>query len=61
MPHRNWILAVLEDLRLYSEKHGLPELGRQLELARRIATRELPAGREGAQAGDISGGSGDPG
>ncbi len=40
-----WILEVLQDMRSYSQKNGLPALTAQLDEALRVATQEIgPAG-----------------
>ena len=38
-----WILEVLQDMRSYSQKNGLPALMTQLDEALRVATREIAA------------------
>jgi hypothetical protein len=38
-----WILEVLQDMRSYSQKNGLPALMAQLDEALRVATTEIGA------------------
>jgi predicted transcriptional regulator len=48
-----WIFEVLQDMRNYSQKNGLPALMEQLDLALRVAKTEIASG-EGVRDEDTS-------
>ncbi|MES2144680.1 MAG: hypothetical protein V4516_10050 [Pseudomonadota bacterium] len=47
-----WIFEVLQDMRSYSQKNGLPLLMAQLDAALLVARTEIGAGNLGAQPHD---------
>lgn len=49
----DWILEVLEDIRLYAGRNGLEVLAAQLETTIRIARADLRIGAGGTELADV--------
>ncbi len=47
-----WILEVLQDMRSYSQKNGLPALMAQLDEALRVAQSEINSGEAARNSDD---------